>query len=177
MNGYQIKQAMDIIPETQNFRGCFYNKNIPFEFLGEKECFFIVNSVTDLRKMGHWVLFYIKSFHLYFFDSFGLHPSEYGWDIGDFFEKYPLRKTIVFENAIQNDFSFVCGAYVIIFSYLTCKNYSIRRIKSLFSKNTRKNDSFIASYLYSLIGITISCNQMFCPNYMFFSNCRKFCKC
>ena len=133
--------------------------------------------MTDLRKMGHWVLFYIKSFHLYFFDSFGLHPSEYGWDIGDFFEKYPLRKTIVFEKAIQNDFSFVCGAYVIILSYLTCKNNSIRRIKSLFSKNTRKNDSFIASYLYSLIGITISCNQMFCPNYMFFSNCRKFCKC
>ena len=177
MNGLQIKAALEIMPDVQNFKGCYYNKNIPFELMKERECFFIVNTVTDLQKMGHWVLFYIKEFHLFFFDSFGLHATQYGSDIKNFFESYQYRKSLVFDHAIQNELSYLCGAYVLIFSYLKCKNYSVRQIKSLFTRNTRKNDSFIASYLYRLIGIKLSCNQMFCPKRMFFTSCRKYCVC
>ena len=75
MDNYQIVKALDLIPEVGNlFKGCFFNRNIPFSFMYERECFFIVNTLVELGNMGHWVLFHIKNDCLYFFDSFGLDP-------------------------------------------------------------------------------------------------------
>ena len=127
--------------------------------------------------MGHWILFFIKDFHLYYFDSFGFTPEDYGWDITDFFGSYPTCKTIVFVDPIQNEFSYVCGAYTILFSYLMCKNYSLGYIKSLFTRYRRKNDSYAVSYLYSLVGINLTCNPKYCPNHMYFGKCRAYCTC
>ena len=62
MNGFQIDNAFDIIPETVNlFRWCYYNRNIPFSLFNAHTCFFIVNTKTNLsRSMGHWILFLHK---------------------------------------------------------------------------------------------------------------------
>ena len=105
MNSFQISEALRIIPETDGLlKGCFYNRNIPFQLSKEKECFFIVNTIVNIKNMGHWILFFIKDFHLYYFDSFGFTPEDYGWDITDFFGSYPTCKTIVFVEPIQNEF-------------------------------------------------------------------------
>jgi len=127
--------------------------------------------------MGHWILFYIKDFRLYYFDSFGLSPIDYGWDIDHFYTTYTGYKTKVFHTAIQNDTSYVCGAYTIFISFYMSMDYSLFYIKSLFTRNRRRNDSFIVSRLYSLVGLDIECNQNFCSNLMFFEKCRKFCSC
>ena len=137
----------------------------------------MVNTVVDTKKFGHWVLYYISQNRLFYFDSFAMTPKDYGFDIESFYKSYPYDKIIVFNNQIQNDKSNVCGAYTIISSYLMCKNYSLRRIKSLFTKNTRRNDSYTTSFLYSLVGITLKCNRSFCPKAMFLGKCRKFCEC
>ena len=34
----------------------------PLEFMKEKECLIVVGTVIDLRKMGHWILFYNENF-------------------------------------------------------------------------------------------------------------------
>ena len=179
MNGFQISNALNIIPETENlFRGCYYNRNIPFSLFNERTCFFIVNTKTNLsRSMGHWILFYIRDYYLLFFDSFALEPRFYGWDIEEFYEMYPGCKSIMISRPLQNEFSYVCGAYCVVVSYLLSKNYTVKRIHSLFTKKTRKNDSYVSNYLYSLVGVSLSCNQQFCPGTMFGSTCRNYCSC
>ena len=59
MNGFQESNALNVLPKTVNvFRGCYYNRNIPFSLINEHKCFSIVNTKTNLSKsMGHWVLF------------------------------------------------------------------------------------------------------------------------
>ena len=127
--------------------------------------------------MGHWILFYIRDYNLLFFDSFALEPRFYGWDIEEFYEMYPGCKSIMKNRPFQNEFSYVCAAYNIVISYLLSKNYSISRIKSMFTKNTRKNDSLVSNYMFSLVGVGLSCTQKFCPGIMFGSNCRNYCQC
>ena len=56
MNGYQINNALAIIPETERlFRGCYYDWNIPIRFFNEESCFFgVVVTISNLKKtMGH----------------------------------------------------------------------------------------------------------------------------
>ena len=140
MNGIQIRNALDIIPETYGkFKGLFLCTNVPFELFHQRECFFIVNTLTrPSGKMGHWLLFFIKNYKLYFFDSFGLTPETYNWDINDFYHNYPYEKLTVFDKAIQNDSSYVGGSYVIFFAYSMCKEYSLCRIISTFTDKKKK---------------------------------------
>ena len=127
--------------------------------------------------MGHWVLFFIRNYHLYYFDSFGMNPEIYKGDISMFFKSFQGFKTIVFNKPIQNDFSYVCGAYTIILAYFMTKNNSINLIKSKFTKNTCRNDNFIVKKLYSVAGISLTCNQLLCPNEMSHINCKHYCEC
>ena len=178
MDTLQIMYAVqNISPTNRFFKGCYYNRNIPFNLMKERECFFIVNTITNVRKMGHWILFYIKNFRLYFFDSFAMSPVEYGWDIDSFFTSYPGYKTEVFQSPIQNDVSYVCGAYTIFFAHCMCMDYSLFHIKTLFTRNRRRNDSFVVSRVYSLVGLDIECKSDFCTSLMFFDKCRKYCLC
>ena len=78
---------------------------------------------------------------------------------------------------IQNEFSYACGAYYVIISYLLSKILTIKRIKSLFTKNTRKNDASVTRYLYSLAGISLSYREKFCPESMFGRGCRNYGSC
>ena len=178
MDSLQIKDAIqNISPTNRFFKGCYYNRNIPFHLMRERECFFIVNTIIDIRKMGHWVLLFIKDFCLYYFDSFGLSPVDYGWDIEHFYTSYPGYKAQVFHTPIQNDVSYVCGAYTIFFAHCMSMDYSLSHIRKLFTRNRRRNDSFIVSRIYSLVGMDVECQSNFCSNLMFFEKCRKYCSC
>ena len=176
MDNHQITQSIQAISELKwLYKGCFYNKTIPFGMFQQKDCFFIVNTITDTRNMGHWILFFIRNYHLYYFDSFAMDPSVYGGDISNYFKSYHGYKTIVVENPVQNDFSYVCGAYAIIFAYFMSRDNSLPYIKSMFTKNTCKNDKFVVTKLYSLTGFTLACNKLSCKcNY---SICKNFCEC
>ena len=126
MNGYQITNALANIPETERlFRGCYYNRNIPFRLFNEESCFFVVNTISNLRTpMGHWVAFYIKDYNLIFIDSFGMTPEFYGWDINDFYALYPGCRSKMLNKPIQNEFSYVCGAYCVVMPYLLSKFFN-----------------------------------------------------
>ena len=84
--------------------------------------------------MRHWVVFYIEDYNLLFIDSFGVNPKSYDWYINDFYALYPGCKSMLINKLIRNEFSYVCGAYYVVISYLLSKNYTIKRIKSLFKK-------------------------------------------
>ena len=176
MDNHQIARLVSSLPEMNRlYKGCFYNKSIPRDQPYQKDYFFIVNTIQDIRKMGHWVLFFIRNFHLYFFDSFAMTPSIYGGDISNFFNSYHGYKTIVFKTPIQNDFSYVCGTYTIILAYFMTMDNSIPFIKSMFTRNTCKNDNFVVAKLYSLTGFTTTRDQL--SSHCYHVKCKKFCEC
>lgn len=180
MNGNQIYESIRIIPDLDGiFKGCYINVNVPFDIIDKRECFIIVNTLSSIsHSMGHWILFYIKDFILYYYDSFGMDPAMYGGDINKFYDEYPYYKIKAINNALQQDSSYVCGCYCITFAHLMAINYNLFRIKSLFSKNKLKNDSYVTNYLYGLVGLKFSCVQNFCTNIMLNqSSCKKYCCC
>ena len=120
-------------------------------------------------------MFYIKEYKLLFIDSSGMNPIFYGWDINDFYALYPRRKSMVLSKPVQNEFPYVCGGCCVVIPYLLSKNYTIKRVKSLFTENTRKNDAYATGYLYLLVGISLSCK--FCPEIMFVRGCRNYYSC
>ena len=135
----QVENAVNNINNMKiYFKGVFYNKNIDFNILDCHECFFIVNTITDITVFGHWVSFFIRNQHCYFFDSFGFSPDDYGSDILDFYSFFSGYKTVVFKKPIQDDFAYTCGAYAIVFSYYMCKGYSVRCIKLMLGFNRKK---------------------------------------
>ena len=175
MNGRQIDDAFKLNPKLR-YRGCFMNKYVPK--IKEKNCFFVVNTLKNVGGIGHWVMFYILDYHMYFFDSLGKEPSYYTGDIYRVYNQHMFNKTIVFKNRIQNIYSSVCGAYVIYFAYEMFKHENICIIKSKFTLAYFKNDDIVVKYVNKLLGIDTTCNAKFCPMYMYLQNsCQKYCKC
>ena len=178
MNGLEIINCIEQIPCLKySFIGVYNNKNIPVSLKYMRNGFFIVNTIYNVNKMGHWIMYYIKDFNIYFFDSYGSHPTEYGMCIEEFYNSYPYNKIIVFDREIQDDSSYVCGVYAIYFAYSMCNNKSINMIKKKFGKNRNKNDLFVTGFLYKLLGLSISCNKNYCPSIMHSHKCKKFCLC
>ena len=148
MNGLQVRYAFKQ-DEMVNyyFRGIFLNKNIPIRILEQKTCFFVVNTMVDKSRIGHWVLIYIDDIYIYFFDSLGATPSYYGGDISKNFENTSRYRIIVFSEPIQSKTSSVCGAYVIFFGYELIRNKSIDSIKSKFKHSQFRNDRIVVKYM------------------------------
>ena len=72
----------------------------------------------------------------------------------------------------------MCVALILSYLAILCVKPILWDILNLcLQKNRRKNDSYVVSYLYSLVGITLSCKPMYCPSYMYFGKCRAYCTC
>ena len=180
MDSKQIAEAFKLNSMLYRiFQGVFLNNNIPIDYLKSKRnCFFVVNTISSTHNIGHWVLFYIKDYCLYFFDSLGKDPEYYDGDIKKFYNQFMFDKLVVFRKQIQNSTSSVCGAYVIYFAYIlfTCEN--VYRLKAKFTLQYVKNDKIVVNFVDKLFGIEQSCNINYCPVYMYMENkCREDCKC
>ena len=178
MNGHQIDNIINSLSEIKHlFLGIYKNDTIPFELQSKRNGFFIVNTTVKISTMGHWILYYIKDNCLYFFDSFGQPLSVYGLDIESFFDTYNYDKIKVFNSALQDDMSYVCGAYTIYFAYMMGKNHSTYYIKSRFSSNKKRNDSLVTKFIFLKTKTQIICNSQYCSSHMFQTKCRKYCSC
>ena len=178
MNSVQISSILNNLDATRNlFNGCYKNDTIPFHLKSKRNGFFIVNTNVNVTTMGHWILFYIKYSVLYFFDSFGENIKTYGLDIESFFSSFNGDKVIAIRSPLQDDLSYVCGAYVIYFAYMMGKNHSIYSIKSKFSKNRKRNDIYVTKFILIKTRTYITCNRRYCSSYMFQTKCRQYCTC
>ena len=139
MDGFTIKNVLAGNRFTGRvFKGCFMNDTSTiFHYLGfEIDYAFILNTVASVDQVGHWVVFYKRGDVLYFFDSLGRKPSFYKGSIARFYQLYNGPREIVLDDAIQYEFSAVCGVYAIIFIYFMSK----KRTLPCFIKNFRNND-------------------------------------
>ena len=179
MNGFQIATILNNIPVTKLlFQGIYTYDNVP-KFLPNKNSIYVINTLSqyDSHDMGHWVVIVIKNNVLFFLDSMGNKPNFYGFNISNCFESFPRRKVVVFSRPVQNEFSLVCGAYVIVFAYIMCKYGKISFIKSKFGRNTCRNDIVVLKFLYKLIGFNNRCNDFLCSRTTFNRKCEKDCLC
>ena len=178
MNGLQIIQCIDEIPcLKQIFIGVYNNKTVPMTLKNIRNGFYIINTANNVNKMGHWVMYYVKDFTMYFFDSFGCSPSEYGLDIAKIYNLYRFKKHVVFNREIQDESSYVCGLYTLYFAYLMCNNKTIEFINKKFGKNRSKNDLFVINYINKLLGLRFTCKKVFCSSLMYSYKCRNYCVC
>ena len=117
MDGEQISNISSSNYVTQPFfRGVFANYNLPRSFSLHNNAFIIVNTLSRAsEEMGHWIVLYIRDGILHYFDSLAACPTQYGGAIHKLYSDYPREKIIVFDNPLQSDTSFACGAYAIFF--------------------------------------------------------------
>ena len=152
MNSLQIESVVQRFSTLRNvFVGCYLNNTAPIHEINTmNELCFIMNTISQPTKMGHWILFYVKRNILYFFDSFGKHPDFYGGYISKIFKFFCGEKILVIQKELQMETSIVCGGYCILFALLMSKGHTIYYINSMFSFNKFCNDSIVKMFIYKV---------------------------
>ena len=175
MNGLQIDSLLRNLNTIKRwYHGTFTEASIPFNLIEKNNIFFIVNTVSNVAIMGHWVLIFINKNVLYYFDSYGNLPPDN--NIMKFIKTFPRKRYLINVKSLQSNNSFVCGAYCIYLAYFKCKGISFPSILARFSRNKRNNDKKVLRFLFKLIDN--KCVGNFCPRLMFNESCNDYlCMC
>ena len=105
---------------------------------------FVVNSDTSQLPGEHWIAFYYTDIdNSEFFDSYGLSPLVYGFDVDSLYSS----------RCLQSSTSTVCGQYCIYFLYHRSLKHSFHTILNAFS-NSVCNDILVAKFVKRLSKIS-----------------------
>ena len=174
MDNNQIENISRNNPVTKHtFIGCFAQNKMPVK---PENGYMIVNNESNPKKMGHWILIYKNNDKHYFFDSFGFHPSIYGGNIASYCNTYNNIQLLL-KKPIQSNNSYVCGAYCLYVAYYLCKNISVEKIITRFSKRNLHNDKIVEKFIMDVSGNQHSCNKNMCGVLTFKTVCKNLCKC
>lgn len=136
MNTVQIRKY---IGESSVFKGVFACDEIPYHVKNPSA--YIVNLATKSETGSHWVALYIdKNKHCYYFDSFGLPPTNK--HILTFIKKNAIH-TIYNKQQFQHITSTKCGLYCCTFIKCLLTGKPIRSFVSKFSTNLYINEIII----------------------------------
>ena len=129
-----------ILKDKVNFLGVFARDGIPNVINSYPACF-VANTDPSSEPGTHWVAFFLESpTKIEFFDSYGFHPSVYG---------FTQKVTTYNHFQFQTLKSTVCGQYCIFFLY--SRSICCRSIETHFSKsNLNWNDSKVDKWVRSI---------------------------
>lgn len=136
--------------QIKGYLGCFGDNDFPD--LMNKECC-IVNYESNYQTGSHYTAIYRSDGNLYHFDSLGFLVDE---PIVKYAKKNKLT-LITSDQRLQQDESFWCGHYCLLFLSFACNNY-IDDFYELFDLSEtptalKANDSKVFSYLKSQLYI------------------------
>lgn len=176
MNNLQIDFVLKSTPITRNkYNGCFNISTLSINNV--KNGIYIVNTESNISKMGHWILFYVNKKCVIYFDSFGNPSSFYGGNIDKYYNTFPCKR-ILTTYPVQYKYSLLCGGYCIYIAYNLCRNIRPCNILlTLSSRNRQRNDNTIENFLFHILGLKDICNKYFCGTKTFQSHCRQTCLC
>ena len=139
MNTHQIEQILTTLLPN-NFIGVFAQDRIPnIDSALHFPLSFVSNTHPSTKPGEHWVAFYYTSPDtLEFFDSYGLHPSIYG------FTDTPSH---INHKTLQSLDSNVCGQYCIYYLYHRSRGKTMSKILSSFSTDQAWNDKSVARFV------------------------------
>jgi len=177
MNSLQLEFVIQQNNETsKKFGGIFNVKTLILKYDSNK--YYIVNTSADPSIMGHWVLFIFYKNVLFFIDSLGGTPMNYGGKIYLYYHNFRSEKHVLIKSAIQRNWSLVCGAYTFFFIYKICNNMNPRKIlQSNFSRNKYKNDMIVRSFIFKHNKSHSGCGELSCSKHLFFEKCNESEKC
>ena len=175
MDSIQLKKIVNKVFPVENniYLGSYCNDETPFlsRMTYRRNFFFIMNTIKTNQTyiIGHYVLFIYLNNVLYFFDSFGKSPRDYGGNIAYLYEMCFSKKKIISNYQTQTSNSLLCGVYCIFVAQLfLIKNKNIHEVRSIFSKkNLKKNDKLIEMFIYSSSILKGKCYRRLCPANMF----------
>jgi hypothetical protein len=175
MNNLQIDRIIYNTPTTKSgYLGCFSARDMP---MSPRIGFMVINVSTSTSDMGHWVMFYSNGQRIIFLDSFGFSPNVYAGNISEYFNSFEYC-TVAINKAIQNNHSYVCGAYCIYYIYYLCKNISLGVINRRFHTKTKlRNDIKVEKFVMNLTNTRQTCVRDMCSLYTFNTKCEKICNC
>lgn len=136
------------------FLGVFAADNLPLPdyIFSHSPCAYVANTDQTGRPGTHWVaIFHPSKSCVEFFDSFGFHPHDLGFNFSSFtLSNYNQKQ-------VQSFDSQVCGHYCIYFLFFRIHGHSFSNIMSrLQSLSHFQSDSVVNSFtkiLISLYGI------------------------
>jgi hypothetical protein len=107
----------------------------------------IANTDPSTKAGQHWVAFWIDSPHsIDFFDSYGLGPQDYGFDIAC---------SSISTKSIQSPNSTVCGQYCLYYLYVRSRGHTLVNFLNSFSlTNTTWNDRQVSRFVNKHFGIS-----------------------
>ena len=157
--------AKHVLRKTNsNYLGVFARDQLPNLHSVSYPCCFICNTDPAHLPGTHWVSFYLSAPNcIEFFDSYGMHPSTYGFTI-----------TITSHNTLQFQslHSHVCGEYCIYYLYIRshCK---CSLGKYFNTKLLSQNDKKVARWVKNLLNHS----NIPIPKCASSSHCIQTCKC
>lgn len=146
MYGHQINGILRKNTSTRKYyMGCYPSDKIPN--IKKYPSSIVVNMDNSNEPGSHWVaLFVPHKEHAYYFDSFGLKPSNK--NIVDYLKRFThiTRQKFVIQSIASN----VCGIYVVFFIYLCSRGYTMRKINTMLSR-IKNRDLFVVKYVNKYI--------------------------
>ena len=105
---------------------------------------YVINNDNSDSPGRHWFLIFFDKNYLAFVDSFARSPNFYNVreelkSINQEIHEIPFQ--------LQDNFSDVCGEYVIFFSYNLCRNKTLTEILKRFSVNRKDNDYKVYTFV------------------------------
>jgi hypothetical protein len=143
MNGDQICKYLEKDLFTKSIFKGLITADIYPKHITQFPSLYVANTDTASGPGEHWTVCYFTDFkNAEFFDSFGIEPNMYGfWPLFDGFDIIKNNKRL------QSFDSPVCGAYCIFFSMYRCRNISLYKICSLFTKAYDHNDMLVYEFM------------------------------
>ena len=133
MDSREIDCVCGAVP---TYAGCFSFNTVPRL---QYPTSYIVNILRDDEQwLGHWVAFWAsRRYYWEFFDSFGRHPAECGFN-GNY---------LYHTNQLQTNDSVLCGEFACCFLHWRNSYTPFSDILQRFSKNLQKNEEEVVYFL------------------------------
>jgi hypothetical protein len=128
---------------NSKFLGVFASDCLPSHIHSYPSCL-VANTDPHNLPGTHWVAFYfISPRQLEFFDSFGMHPSIYGFNLE--------AKVHYNEHQIQSFTSDVCGHYCIFFLYQRARSLDLVSICKDLLRRGSSADHYVEQFVTCLV--------------------------
>lgn len=115
----------------------------------QRPCIIVANTDRSHERGTHWVAFYFTETTDYYFDSYGLYPSQLEFVM--YLNKYSHKNWVYNCKQLQGVSSAVCGHYVTLFTRCMSKGYSFDEFVHMFSNNHVENDKLVCKMVTQVI--------------------------
>ena len=148
MNSLQLQQILSNDPFIKkSFDGVYACDELSSITVNSYPKSYIVNTDPKDLPGAHWIaIYFTDELNAEFFDSYGLHPSNYNNQFIRFIERNSVH-WIHNKKQLQSLFSTVCGQYCVYYLYNRCRMIPMYSIVNRFELDKLRNDQLVYHFV------------------------------